>query len=119
MDKSEKRNEVRISYQIEIIIILRKGKRTITEIANMLGISFTAIIAFGNSYLDLIRKDINEFSSSEIRTRIVTSGLDDKCSTLGVGYQAASIYFKDMIENSTEERFGLLDYVLEEKYREL
>ena len=101
----------------------KRNAMTIFGLATILDIDYVVIegkiLAFGNSYLDLIRKDINEFSSSEIRTRIVTSGLDDKCSALGAGYQAASIYFKDMIENSTKERFGLLDYVLEEKYREL
>lgn len=43
MEKLEKRNKIRISYQFEILNLLRKGKHTITELADSLNISFTAI----------------------------------------------------------------------------
>ena len=77
------------------------------------------ILNFGTKYLDLIRKDINEFASPEIRSRILVSGLKEECSTLGACYQASSIYLRDAIENSTRDRFNLPNFVLGEKYREL
>ena len=101
----------------------KRNAMTIFGLATILDIDYVVIegkiLEFGSNYLDLIRRDINEFSSIEIRTRIVVSGLKEECSCLGASYQASSIYFRDVIENSTKERFELADYFLEEKYREL
>ena len=101
----------------------KRNAITIFGLAAILDIDYVVIegkiLNFGTKYLDLIRKDINEFASPEIRSRIVVSGLKEECSTLGACYQASSIYFRDAIENSTRDRFDLTNFVLAEKYREL
>lgn len=101
----------------------KRNAMTIFGLATILDIDYVVIegkiLEFGTKYLDLIRKNINDFSSSEIRARIVVSGLKEEGSTLGACYQASSIYYKDTIENSTRERFNIPDFVLGEKYREL
>lgn len=67
MDKIEKRNEIRIDNQIEIINLLRRGKRTTTELAKRLGISFTAI---SNIIDELVRNNLIKYSNKkESKTR--------------------------------------------------
>ena len=60
MDKIEKRNEIRIDNQIEIINLLRRGKRTTTELAKRLGVSFTAM---SNIIDELVRNHLIKYSS--------------------------------------------------------
>ena len=67
MDKIEKRNEIRIDNQIEIINLLRRSKRTTTELAKRLGVSFTAI---SNIIDELVKNNLIKYSSKkESKTR--------------------------------------------------
>ena len=67
MDKIEKRNEIRIDNQIEIINLLRRGKRTTTELAKRLGISFTAI---SNIVDELVKNNLIRYSDKkEVKAR--------------------------------------------------
>lgn len=67
MDKIEKRNEIRIDNQIEIINLLRRNKRTTTELAKRLGVSFTAI---SNIIDELVKNNLIKYSSKkESKTR--------------------------------------------------
>ena len=52
MEKLEKRNNIRISYQFEILNLLRRGKHTITELADSLNISFTGKYAIYYNIFD-------------------------------------------------------------------
>ncbi|MFA7126006.1 MAG: ROK family transcriptional regulator [Bacilli bacterium] len=101
----------------------KRNAITIFGLATILDIDYVVIegrvLDFGQEYLDLIRKDIDDFSVSDIRTRILTSGLKDVGCAMGAVYQACSMYFRDTIENSTRERFNVTNFVLEEKYRDL
>lgn len=101
----------------------KRNAMTIFGLATILDLDCVVIegkiLEFGSQYLDLMRKDINDFSPSECRTRILVSGLKEECQTLGASYQASSIYMKDLIESTTRERFDFPDYKLNEKYREL
>lgn len=62
MEKLEKRNEIRISYQFDVLNILRKGKTTIMEISRILDISFTAA---KNIVDDLIEMKLIKYSDKE------------------------------------------------------
>ena len=62
MDKIEKRNEIRIDNQIEIINLLRCGKRTTTELAKRLGVSFTAI---SNIVDELVKSRLIKYSNKK------------------------------------------------------
>ena len=67
MDKIEKRNEIRIDNQIEIINLLRRSKRTTTELAKRLGVSFTAI---SNIIDELVKNNLIKYSNKkESKTR--------------------------------------------------
>ena len=67
MDKIEKRNEIRIDNQIEIINLLRRGKRTTTELAKRLGVSFTAI---SNIVDELVKNHLIKYSNKkEVKSR--------------------------------------------------
>ena len=67
MDKIEKRNEIRIDYQIEILNLLRRGKRTTTELAKRLGVSFTTI---NNIADELVKGHLIKYSNKkESKTR--------------------------------------------------
>ena len=67
MDKLEKRNEIRIDYQVGIMNLLRRGKRTTTEIAKKMGVSFTAI---SNIIDELVKNHLIKYSSKkESKTR--------------------------------------------------
>lgn len=67
MDKIEKRNEIRIDNQMEIINLLRRGKRTTTELAKRLGVSFTAI---SNIVDELVKSHLIKYSSKkEVKSR--------------------------------------------------
>lgn len=62
MDKIEKRNEIRIANQIEIINLLRRGKRTTTELAKRLGVSFTAISKIVD---ELVKNNLIKYSNKK------------------------------------------------------
>lgn len=100
-----------------------RNAMTIFGLATILDVNYIVIegriLEFGTKYLDLMRKNMNEFASTEIRARIAVSNLKEESSILGACYQASSIYFRDVIENSTKDKFNIPDFVLEEKYREL
>ena len=100
-----------------------RNAMTIFGLATILDVNYIVIegriLEFGTKYLDLMRKNMNEFASTEIRARITVSNLKEESSILGACYQASSIYFRDVIENSTKDKFNIPDFVLEEKYREL
>ena len=67
MDKIERRNEIRIDNQIEIINLLRRGKRTTTELAKRLGVSFTAI---SNIVDELVKSNLIKYSNKkEVKSR--------------------------------------------------
>jgi len=101
----------------------KRNAITIFGLATVLDIDYIVIggeiLEFGREYLDLIRKAIDEFSSSEIRTRILASGLNNEHSTIGSCYQAISIYFLESIEAFTKKRFNLSDFKLGTEYRDI
>ena len=101
----------------------KRNAITIFGLATILDIDYIVIggeiLEFGSQYLDLIRRDIDEFSSSEIRTRILASSLNNEYSTIGSCYQATSIYFLEAIEALTKKRFNLSEFALGEEYRDI
>jgi len=101
----------------------KRNAITIFGLATILDIDHIVIggeiLEIGSQYLDLIRKGIDEFSTSEIRTRILASGLNNEHSTIGSCHQATSIYFLEAIEAFTKKRFNLSEFSLGEEYRDI
>ena len=101
----------------------KRNAMTLFGLATVLDIDYVVIegkiLEFGSEYIDLIRKDINTFSSMGIRTRIATSGLKEECSTLGACYHAATMHFLDAIEKITKERIDLPEFELGNRYKEI
>lgn len=116
----KKRDEITVKAVEESA---KRNAMTLFGLATVLDIDFVVIegkiLEFGSEYIDLIRKDINAFSSMGIRTRIATSGLKEECSTLGACYHASSMYFLDSIEKLTKERIDLPDFELSKRYKEI
>jgi len=62
MKKLEKRNNIRIYNQIQILDLLRKQKMTVTDLADKLGISFTAV---SHIIEDMVSQKILKYSSKK------------------------------------------------------
>ena len=60
MESNESQIEVRIKHQIEILNFVRRGKATITELANNLEVSFTATSKIVD---ELVREGLLIYSS--------------------------------------------------------
>ena len=112
--------------QITMEAVQESAKRnaiTIIALAAILDVEYIVIegqiLKLGQSYMDLLRQNLSEFSENDLRARLIVSSLKDQCEILGACYQATNIFLFDKIESITKQRTKSNKFVLDKCYKEI
>lgn len=117
-------------YKKKDLILMEKIKESIRmnaiaiiNLCALLDIEYLVIegpiLKFGKSYTDMLIKTINEYAKVRIRTKIVTSKLQENSSILGTAYQAVTAYMFDSLEKLTRKRLDNKTFKLNKNFNEL
>lgn len=120
MDRYEKKDLILMEKIRESI---KMNAISIINLCALLDIEYLVIegpiLQFGKSYTDLLTQTINEYSLTKIRTKIVTSKLQEDSSILGTAYQAITAYMFDSLEKLTRKRLNNKNFKLNKGFYEL
>ena len=101
----------------------KRNAITIIGLATILDVEYIVIegqiLRLGPEYMDLLRQYASEFSEKEIRSRLLTTALNDQGEILGACYQATNIFLFEKVESMTKERTKFNKFVLDRDYREI
>jgi len=101
----------------------KRNAITIIGLATILDVEYIVIegqiLKLGSEYMDLLRQYASEFSEKEIRSRLLTTALNDQGEILGACYQATNIFLFEKVESMTKERTKSNKFVLDRDYREI
>lgn len=77
------------------------------------------ILKFGPKYLEILRKNVIDFSNNEVRARIVPSELQENSSQLGICYQAVTSYLFNELEKMTRKRINNNKFKLDTNFNDI
>ena len=77
------------------------------------------ILKFGKYYIDSLNKCVKEYSKSKIRTKILTSSLEENSSILGTAYQAITSYYLDTLKKLTRKRINKENFRINKGFYEI
>ena len=101
----------------------KRNAITIIGLATILDVEYIVIegqiLKLGPDYMDLLRQYASEFSEKELRSRLLTTKLNDQCEILGACYQATNIFLFDKVESITKQRTKSNKFVLDKYYKEI
>jgi len=78
-----------------------------------------SLLEFGEKYLEMLRKYIQEFTNIKIRAQIMCSSTNKNCATLGACYQGITMFLHHSLEKLARKRLNLQSFKISDSFKEI